>query len=488
MGLTEQILKAASDLHPDFNDYLLLKFRPDKISEIVTYLDAHFKESVKIFNGQLKYVGYEELNPLERLEYIKSNPIYQRQMEIQRSTFKLVKFNYEFSGQIYSQYLHIPYMDHGCIYLSDTKYFPRLPIVERGGLHRTNNSVIIKVMKAPLSFKRSLQQIFITTRKVGFKENVITAKIHQKSRKGKKNDRTPLILYHLVLYGFEKTMILYKFLPTEISIIDRDENIPEYSYICVRDDVYVKVKSTCLDDLYKRRVVASLIAIFDEYKKFSIRDIYNPCAYYFKTALGKYTYPNNNNGQLLYDNAEKHLQTTQYMLDPPAKYQLASIGIEVNDIYDLLYHVFYSIDKWIIEYNPTNLFDKKIGSLDQIMAGVVRDLNTKQYGVINKRNEGLKEETVKSFVASSSQGESWIKNSTIFRANPSIFNDNALFSVLCKRFRSLENAETKTSARKTKTDMPVYLLVGHHSQLVVESILSLPPSSQYRGPLSCERY
>ena len=74
----------------------------------------------------------------------------------------------------------------------------------------------------------------------------------------------------------------------------------------------------------------------------------------------------------------------------------------------------------------------------------------------------------------------------MFRANPVIYNDNTLLSVLTKRFRSLENTETK--AASGGRNMPVALLKAHPSQLVIESILSLPPSSQYWGPITGDCY
>ena len=188
--------------------------------------------------------------------------------------------------------------------------------------------------------------------------------------------------------------------------------------------------------------------------------------------LGKYTYPSTTNAQLLYDNAEKHLETTATLLDPPAQYQLATINIRVHDVYDLLREVFYNIDRWIVSYEPTNLFSKKIGSLSQLMAPLVSSINTKLFGVINAKNEGLTPDTVKRFVTTASQGENWMMANAVFRANPTICNDNSLLTVLTKRFRSLENTETKSTTGGR--NMPVALLKAHPSQLVVESILALP--------------
>ena len=201
---------------------------------------------------------------------------------------------------------------------------------------------------------------------------------------------------------------------------------------------------------------------------------------YYKTVLGKYTYPSNTNAQLLFDNARKHLETTDTLLDPPAQYQLSQIGIKVKDIYELLLVAFFNIDQWIVGYNPTNLYEKKIGALDQIMAPLVAIVNSKLFQIVNNRNEGLTQETVKRFTTSASQHESWLMGNSMFRANPTICNDNWLIAIGASKFRSLENTETKASPNGGR-NMPVALLKAHPSQLVVESILTLPPSNPIVG-------
>ena len=482
MNIWKKCLTDASHALPDFNDDLLLKFRKRKISEIIDYLDILFKESVKLFDNKLKYVGYKVLSPDERIAYIKSNQILKKKIEIQKSTFNLLAFNFEFEGVIHPLHVHVPYMDRGAIWLGDTQYFPLFPIVERGGLHRTQKDVIIKVMRAPLTFKRSEYYTFVTNKNpTPYRCMVVTVKIHQrkKGRGGKKTDRTPLVLYHLVNLGFYKTMYYYGFKEDEIYITTEiEEENKEYSFIKLADDIYIKVKDTALQDRFKQRVIASFMMCLEEYPKFTYRDLIATHPIYFKTVLGKYTYPTNINAQLLYDNAEKHLETTKTLLDPPAQYQLASIGIIARDIYELLRIVFFEIDNWIVGYDPTNLYTKKIGALDQIMAPLVSSINTKQFGVINSKNEGLNQDVIKRFVTSASQGENWMMSNPMFRANPTMCNDNWLLSIGSKRFRSLENIENKQGGdNKGGRNMPVALLKAHPSQLIVESILALPPSS-----------
>jgi hypothetical protein len=356
------------------------------------------------------------------------------------------------------------------------------PIVERGGLHRTKKDIIIKVMRAPLLFKRSYRRTYVTVEGKNYRELVITTKIHQRKRGrgNKRTDRTPLLIYHLSKMSFTDTMTYYGFQPGEITVIGECVPTEGYSHIALSDNVHLKIANTAFDNLYKRRVIASYLVCLEEYPKFSIRDLLNPNPIYYKTVLGKFTCPANTNGQLLYDNAEKHLATTDSLLDPPTQSQLASIGVIANNIYELMHVVFFNIDRWITNYDPTDLSLKKIGALDQIMSGVVTNINSKQFKVVNRKNAALSPEDVRKIITGSSQYESWLVGNICFRANPTCCNDNYLFSVGTKRFRSLANTETKTKATSTekrKTGVPLAMLKAHYSNLTVESVCSLPPSS-----------
>ena len=475
-----KLLKDGSDLLPDFNHYLLKDFREGKMNEIVGYLCSLFTESVRLFDGKLKFVGCEELSPDEHVEYIKVNPILKRKVEIQASTFSLYRFNFEFQREIYSIHIQVPYLDHGAVILSDTKYYPLFAEVDKGGLHITNNDIIVAVMRAKLSFRRDEQFTFVTDKGKHYREYVVTAKIHQrKVSRTKKNAVPPILLYNLVKMPFYECMAYYGFSEGEILIVPEVIQQEGISYIQVSDGIFLRVLDSVLDDKYKRRVIASYLMAISKYPDIkSIKDLTAKHSIHYKIILGKYTYPTNTNMTLLHDNAVKHLETTDVLLDPPARHQLKSIGIEAKDIYELLRVIFYNIDNWMVGYDPTDLYEKKLGSLEQIMAPLVTAINTRQFSVINnKKSEGLTPEVIKSFCAKSSQHSSWFSKTHMFRPSPHMCNDNTLLSIGCKRFRSLENIELKTTAPRKKKNIPVVLLKAHPSHLIVESVLAMSSSS-----------
>ena len=88
----KKLLAGASDLLPNFNDELLLNFRQRKIHQIRNYLNDLFSESVKMFDGRLKYIGWRELSPDERIEYIKNNAITKNKPENHNLSWLLENF------------------------------------------------------------------------------------------------------------------------------------------------------------------------------------------------------------------------------------------------------------------------------------------------------------------------------------------------------------------------------------------------------------
>lgn len=477
------LLMKSSRLMPDFNTYLLDEFKSEKMKGIVNYLCSLFSESIKLFDGKLKFVGCQELTPDEYVEYIKNNKVIAKKVEIQKSTFTLYRFNFKMGKDDYYIYIHVPYLDHGAVILNDTAYYPLFAIVDKGGLHITNTDVIVTVMRAKLPFRRDEQFSFTTNKGQVFREFVVTARIHQRRvSRTKKNDRPPLILYNLVKMGFHACTAYYNFKPGEIDIVPTIVESDDYSFIKISNGIYLKVKDTVLEDKFKRRWIAGYMMLLSKYPDIkSLNSLTADHAVHYKIILGKYTYPSNTNPMLLHDNAEKHLETTDVLLDSPAMYQLKSIGIEANNIYELLRVIFYNIDNWMVGYDPTDLYEKKLGSLEQIMAPLVTNINTKQFGVINnKRSEGLTPEVISKFCSRASQHMSWFASTTMFRANPTMYNDNMLLSILGKRFRSLENIELRATGNKRKRNIPVVLLKAHPSHMVVESLLALPSSSPVR--------
>lgn len=480
--LWKSLLKQGSDKLPDFNDELLLNFRKRKLSEIPEYMSGLFSDMVKVFEGKLTYLGYRALTPDERIQYLKERKIMNKYARVQNSSFSLIRYDFKFEETIYPVYLATPYMVGNAVISNDTQFFPIFPIVDRGSMHRKPNELAVIVLRSKLIFRRAAQAHFTTEDGRIFNETLVTAKIHQKKLSGGKNaaDRLPLTLYHLAKFPFDQVLNMYGFSPDEFQVVTDPTPVEGYAFIKIEGDFYIKIVNKSLGDIYKRRFVAAYLEILHFLPRYEIRDLYAHDGHYYKTVLGKYTFPTCTNAGTMYDGAIKHLETTDTVLDLPTIYQLSLIGVNVKNIYELLLKIFFNIDNWLVGYDPTDLFGKKIGSLEMMLSHVVTKLNTQLFQIINNRKEGLKSDIIKRFTVSVSQTEDKITRSDVFRANPSLCNDNWLLGIGAQKFRSMQNTETaspRKGGKKSGKKMPKELLKAHPSHLVIESIDHLPPSN-----------
>lgn len=470
-----------------FNDDLIYGFRKRKIASIPEYLDSSFKQMVAFFNNQLKYVGYRPLTPEERLDYVFEGTIRKGYVSIRKTETSTYRFEFSCNGDPYYIHVEVPYLRNECVMFNDTEYYPLFPIVEKGGVNVTDNhTVIIKVMRIPITFGRrpndKVQLSAVSGRQ--YWDLLVTVKIYQ-GAVGKAGERIPLILYNLCRLGFNKTMDLYGVPKGSIDVV---QEIPakedDFEYFVLPNGLFLKTSRDKLSDsMFFRRVVISLFVTFITNTVFTPADVIGDEVEYYCSTLGKMIGSKNSKtptNALTLRNAITHLDMTDLMLDSVAIKKLSSVNINVTDIYDLLKYMFFNIDGMIVSYDPINLYDKMIGSLDQLMAGVIRDIVKQQYRVINsKRGANMTPDVVKTFCKKASRRASWISVASVFRPKPTTYNDNFLMSVGGKRFMSLDSIESqgRSGGKRKGTKTPPHLLRAHPSQLVVTSILDIPSSN-----------
>lgn len=487
-----RVIGLASKQMRPFNDDLIYNYRKDRISKIPEFLDKMFQQVMEFFNGQMSYRGYRSLTPEERIDYIISNQITKGSWSIRDTATITMRYEFEFQGKPHYIYIDVPYMIADRLVYNDTEYYPFFPIVERSGVNRTENgSIIVKVMRVPITFGRRSSDRYkiISVSGKTYPELLVTVKIYQGKNSGKKSEHIPLVLYYLCKYGYVETMKRFQIDPKHLSLSDRfDTQDKIYEYFIMPDGHrYLKVHKSLLSDPYKLRMVLSLYRIFVEIPEFDEDDVFSPSTAYYLTVLGKFTSSKDTSmTKLLLPNAQKHLAMTDPMLDLVAKDQLRQIGCNCNDIYDLLYWMYYHIDDQLVSYDPTNLFDKKIESLDNLACRVARNIAYAQYMIINSKKAILDRKTVEQFCKRASQRASWLaadendRSCKIFGTNPALYNDNYLLSIGLKRCLMLESVSSSFSRKNrkpSKSKTPPHLLRAHPSQLIVTSILDIPASS-----------
>lgn len=473
----DDAIGAVTNELPPFNDYLLRTFRKEQVSRFPEFMDTAFNEAIQLFNGRLKYHGYHVLSPERRIDYVTGNRIIKGRINVQRSELELVEYDFSFDDQPIAVQLYLPYLYNNALVINDTKYYMALAINERM-IYRVPDGVIIKVMRSPLKFWRNEQVTCTTTGGYQFFEPVITVQAHY-SKTSRSRKHTPLILYLLAQYNFEKVCETLGIPEGALTVVSEPvENDATFDYLKCKDKIYLKIDKTLLNDVDSRRFIISVWYIIKGIRRqCTIGDVYNTTLY--KTCLGKALYGSNVSEALAAGHTESHLDSLKSYLDKYTKNELALMGIYCNDIFDLFIAVFLRIDSWLTNYRPNDLFGKRISGAELIMMAVVEQVFTRFYDTLGRNKViGIKEIT--SMLKIDAMKIAKIHDVTALQSSASLYNDNILFSTLIKKIRQSSSRDSKSRKRSSN------LIAAKEHQfdpsfLAIESALAISLSAPGQG-------
>ncbi len=480
----DRIIREASSRVRPFNNYLLKEFRNKALNNGIEYISIAFSEAIKVFNGEIKYLGYEVLSPQERIDYIVTNPLTKGTFDIKNSELQLVAYNFEYDGVIYKAYLFIPYLVNGSIIISDNKYYIQLAIIERT-IYRSHDCVVVNIMKSYLHFWRSKQFEYHTHDGKLLYDIIITTKIHYKApdSKSKKNIQTPLLIYPLCRFGLVNTLSRYGIDPNHFSFVTKVPDTwrnEEFVYIKA-NKLFIKIHNSYMHKLIPRRVVASLVYLLSFYDDATIADLYDPTNTIYRIMFGLAIFGLNYSRPLASSQAQSHFDSLETYLDPITRDELAKQGIYCNDIYELIDQVFLNIDKWVTEHSPNNLYEKKIGVTDIILADIVANINNKVYEAVKQKK--LTHRIVSKMFKMHSRTIFGIYQNSIQRSGSSVYNDNELLSLSSKKTRYSNSNNKKPANNKKGGGHKTTNLISHKehrfhpSFAVIESIMALPSTN-----------
>jgi hypothetical protein len=436
-------------------------------------LESKFGEAAKIF----RYDKPVELTPEERLEFLRNEVKYNRTFDIRMTNVRTVRYDFLFNDERVSMYIDLPLMVNHSVTLNSVDYYPLFAVVEVGGMSLDKDRITLRVMRANLKFFRSDRQSQTVVSMDGsmFRETNLTCKLHLKSR-----NHPPIILYLLAKHGFDKTMDLLGF-KGKIQLVDTyDVNSDKYQFIRANDGVYIRVDKDVFEHQHVRRILASLTVVYKILRRFDLQSALS--GFYYRTALGKLTFPSAPNNVLREKNAVEHLNMNESILDEPSLENFRSIGLNVNTIDDLVIEMFNNIDVYLASSRLNDLYNKKLASLDKLVAELIERFNLKLFNQIINSKPGLTLNAVKNLMFCAGQQCKWMIGSQLFRAMPTIINDNALLTITGKRFRAFGNIEMSKTAKRSK--MPIEHLKSHPSSLIVESIQTVPTSGISNGTIN----
>lgn len=519
VSMWDEIIDSASDALPKFNDYLLNVHRKEQINKCIGFMEMAFKEAIRLFNGEITYIGARVLTPEERINATLFDSKYPvNTVDVTRTELILVEFKFEYKKETCVTRLYLPYFIDNAILINGAKYYIQFALTDRVFYHITKeNGIGIKVLRAHLRFTRNFRWPFISVNGIKYSDYIIILKAHNKSYSPTADDiRCALVLYPLSKFGWGHTLKQYGIKPHELQLVPTAiKDDPEFEYLEIRKSIkngpglYMKVSREIIStnpstDIKTQMNCVSAIHYVLQYFVRYTKTIYtdnlqlidlllnDPLFTPWNIILGKTIYGINYQNELQAGgHALQHLESLDTYLDDYTNEKLKSIEVYCNNVYDLLDYVFINLDKYIVNYTPSNLYEKRVNINDLFYGNLVQSLFTRFYKKVNNKKGGKAITDMKDVEALFKMGSKGIskiyKCTQVVAGNPAVYNDSYLLTVGGRKCIATHSAspggskgdgKTSKSAGSQKANLmssPVHRF--HPSWAVVESILHISHQS-----------
>ena len=363
----DDIIAAVDEAIPRFNEHLLTDYPNDQVNSIADFLSMAFEEAMKFLRNLVTYEGYTILSPEERVQF-ELAPQRASGAAITNSELQLVAFNFIYNGKRFTAHLYLPYMIDGQIILRNTRYGIQYGITEKI-FSRSGGGITVRVIRQPLYFWRGihfpLRSAVSTYQKTEF---VVGAKLHTKDSR-KKDVQTTITHYFLCKFGFNATIQRFGLLPSQMLLVSKiGDDIEQFEYFLAHRDtpyddapgVYLKVSKEVLVDPTWRKLAANILYLLSKRHRHTVADLYEPENTIYRIYLGEILYGLHLGEGMAKSQADTHIYSVDYFLDPMTRHRLHVFGVEVNDIWDLLQYLFVEIDRILVSSTHQNLYEKRM--------------------------------------------------------------------------------------------------------------------------------
>lgn len=399
---------------PIFNEDVVKGIAVKDVPAAQRYIDNIIRCGEKQYPEGFVFIGSERCNPLEEYNVITraragNNRIY----DIARSDVYLVKYKFSLHGkELMPMYMYLPFVRQaGMLYVSG-KQFAIAPVMGDRAFEIDENSVFIRIPRAPISFNRESYTIVVDGVRV--KDHVIYSPLHNKGGKKSRN-RSDLVRLNFVQsslphylfckYGFYGAF--EKYAGTRPIIMKEEEYDPEKW----PTEHWVKVSSlgkapTGLNQRrvngYEANLATDLILLIDRgawsdmAKSFATGFFYvidhfpefvkEPSeldeTWWWCIFMAFMLWGEGNNYGRLVDDVETHLRSLDGYVDQETVRTLREVNVNCEDLYDLMAYIMREM-KTMLEGNRGKeacLYNKRL----EVLRYLLRNINNSMFEFLFK--------------------------------------------------------------------------------------------------------
>lgn len=488
-GVREQV--------PKINPYVANGLATEQLRYAEQYLDQIFREAAREFPEGLVYKGCRLCTPSEELSVVTRAKDGKRSLELARSDVYLVAYIFEYRGvELFPKYIYLPYAEPGGLIHISGNRFSIKPVLADPTFSVGMSGMFIHLTKIKLTFERQLTHHFFADDRVdtGY---VVYSWIHNKAiGKTKKTIKTvysSLTNYLFAKYGVTETFLRFAGIEVQIGdeetindkvlnkkewVICKSRAIAPKSWGTHRPYVQTNVRIAVKRDKYNYVVKGLLAALFYMLDSFPNRiyleHIDNPETW--KSVLGATIFGEGINVGLMLREIDDHLNSCEGYVDFLSVDDFRRDGLEINDFYELLYHVIETLTQTSVRTfeSISSIYDKRLITLRYVMYDLSSAVSMIAWSLktASRNNPDLDEKTITGIMnkyLKLSKISGVVKHSELDSASTS--SDNMFFGIT-SAIISQDKATQKS--RKARINMNNPTIHIHSSIALVGSYNNLP--------------
>ena len=408
MTAFNDIVKRVAEVCPQFNDYALRGFIKEHINNSPEFPALVFREGFKYVNSDLELMEYQILSPEDRVKFeLRSTPSKSSRPKIPLtvSHLRLVRYTVRFQGEYLHTNLYTPYMFDDMLHIQGKWSMVRKVILEQTFSRVTEkdkDGMSVSPIRVNLVFNRRdvFKIVSYTNPGAFYRHFLVTARLFH----GPIRNRichTTILHYMLAKFGFAKTLTKFGLSKTDISFTPEvGHDLDTYEYFAAKqfDDkveagpgLFLRVRRTLLGEDQSLKFVVNLLYVLHVFKIQTMENVYAEEGSIWKVMLGIIILEDRAEPKA-YSNAESHLRSVDFFIDPITRNRFRTFGIVIDDIYDLLVYIFLEIDSFMVNNQAQDLYHSRLDVSNGILVKGFAEKSFKNlYALAKKSNKTLKE-------------------------------------------------------------------------------------------------
>lgn len=372
---------------PKLNPLLANGLATTHLRHIEAYIDDVFKTIAADFPPQLKYVGYQRMDPIREFNQVTKANANRRSYDVAVSYLYMVEYHFEYDDGVEKETIvrpiYLPFVgEAGMLYVSGSRFFIS-PILNDRVISVGSDHVFARVSKARMTFFRLPYHY----RANGLTENVhvVWSDLYHKQDKVviKPTVRAKCTLPHYLFCKYGVSEAFKRYVKANVVVgyqeLEDQALYPQSEWVVCRSSwnkpkgvrtlqyIPSEIRLAIRRDEYTedaRAMIAGFFYTVDHLSTMAQAEHVNSPAHWL-LMLGHFIWSGDISASKLYSDASNHIASLDVYLDSITATQLVEIGMPCEDIYDLLFKIVSNFNKWMLTSRDkvSTMYDKELAIL-----------------------------------------------------------------------------------------------------------------------------